>query len=99
LAAVIEDVQGLAPGRLLGIVDLAQIQDGALGDVTGLGPAGDTAVLDDAEVAVLLAVLPSLLGSEEHAGIIRPTVRPHKKAGLHYSRSDGPIPRNARYSE
>ena len=47
-AGFIEDFERLSPGGLLGIVDLAEIQDGSLDDLA----AGDASILDDAEVAV-----------------------------------------------
>jgi hypothetical protein len=81
---------------MLGIVDLAKIQDGALGDAFAVAAAdGDAPVLDDAEVAVGFAVLPTLAGSQEHAGIVRPPVQPDKRAGLHYSRLANAVGRNA----
>ena len=91
LVGAVEDVQCLSPGRLLGIVDLSEIQDRALGDMLAIdAAAGDAAVLDDAEVAVLLAVLPSLVRLQEHAPIVRPSAKPGKGAGLHYSRLTHP---------
>ena len=86
LAGPVEDVQGLPPSRLLGVVDLPQVQDRALGDVVALdAAASEAAILDDAEVAVRRAVLPTLMRSQEHAGIVRPSPRPDKGPGLHCS--------------
>jgi len=58
LAGAVEDVQCLAPGRLLRVIDLTEIQDGSLGDPLAIGAApGDASVFDDAEVAVVLSDL------------------------------------------
>jgi len=58
--------------------------------------------LHDAEVAAVLAVLATCVGSQEHAPIVRPSVRLGKGVGLHYSRltrpSDGTIGTYARKS-
>lgn len=50
---MIQRIDGLAPRRLLAVVDLPQIQDVMLYDA----PAGAAPVLDDAPGAVILAVL------------------------------------------
>jgi hypothetical protein len=50
---LVEHLQALAPGRLLAVVDLAQIQHPPLHHAPGLQA---TALLD-AEIAMLLAVL------------------------------------------
>jgi hypothetical protein len=52
-----------APRQLLGIIDLAQIEYVPLHHAS----AGHTLVLDNAEVAVLLAVLPANRLAQEHA--------------------------------
>ena len=76
---------------LLGVVDLPQVQDRTLGDVVLVDTAADdTPVLDDAEVAVDLAVLPTPVRSQEHAGIVRPSDPPGKGVGLHYSPLERP---------
>jgi hypothetical protein len=50
---LVKDRDGLAPSGLLAVVDLAEIEDLALGHGAGVQSAG----LDDAPVAVALAVL------------------------------------------
>ena len=65
-ADLVEHLQRFAPCSLLRIVDLAEVQDGALNDLAG----GDTVVLDNAEIAVLLAVLSPLVRSQEHGLIV-----------------------------
>ncbi len=55
----------------------------------------DASVLDEAEVTVGFAVLPTMVRSQEHAGIVRPPVQPDKRAGLHYSRLANAVRRNA----
>ena len=49
----VENLDGLAPGRGLGRADLAQIQDVALHNA----PGAEAMVLDDAPIAVRLAIL------------------------------------------
>src|ERR1700728_297150 len=53
LFGLVEYVQRLAPRRLLLVVDLAEIENGALGCLA----AGQTAVLDHAEIPMVLTVL------------------------------------------
>jgi hypothetical protein len=65
LATITDDRQRLTPGRLLGVVDLAQIEHLTLEHlaahlVESPAATGHTPALDDAEVAMLLAVLPPL---------------------------------------
>ena len=87
LAGLIKDLQRLSPSRLLRIVDLAEIQDGSLNDLAGLGAGdGNPAILDDTEVAMLLAVLPAPLRSEEHGPMVNACGGIDKGVGLHYSR-------------
>ena len=59
----IEDGDGLLPGGVLGVVDLAQVEDVALHHV-----ASDAAALDDRPGAMLLAVLLARAAFEKHAG-------------------------------
>ena len=71
LLALVEDFQGLAPGGLLAVVDLTQIQHAALDDSAGL----QAAAFLDAVVAVFLAVLRSPMASQEHAPVENAMVR------------------------
>ena len=84
--ALVEDLQTLTPRRLLRIIDLAQTQNRSLHDLV----VGHSAVLDDAEVAMLFAVLPPVLASQEHAPIFRPLAIPINTVGLHYRGFDDP---------
>jgi len=68
LSRLVEDVQLLAPSRVLGVVDLAQVEDGALRGVAG----AQAAVFDDAPVAMHLAVL--LAGVETQKHVLRSSV-------------------------
>jgi hypothetical protein len=52
------------PRQFLRIVDLAQVQHVPLHHA----PAGDPRVLDNAPVAVLLAILPANFAAQEHDG-------------------------------
>src|SRR5688500_4938378 len=61
---VLERLDRLAPGELLRVVDLAQIQNMTLHHA----PAADPAGLHNAEGPVLLAVLPANLGAQKHDG-------------------------------
>ena len=63
LASLAHHGERLTPGRLLGVVDLAQIEHLALEHLA----TGQPPTLDDAEVAVLLAVLATLACLEVHA--------------------------------
>jgi hypothetical protein len=63
LAALAHDRERLAPGRLLGVVDLAEVEHLALEHLAAWQPPG----LDDAEVSMLLAVLTPLACLEVHA--------------------------------
>src|SRR5512134_2182589 len=84
LLLFIEDLQGLAPGRLLAVVDLAQVKDGALRGLAGR----QTTVLHHAEVAVILAVLPAVGGAQKHQNSRMPEEAPQgKRIGLHHNGS------------
>src|SRR5208283_5918723 len=63
LASLVERLDRPAPGRPLAVVALAQIQHMPL----HRSPARYPAVLHDAPVAVLLAVLPAKLVAQKHA--------------------------------
>jgi hypothetical protein len=65
-ARAVERLDRAAPAGLLGVVDLAQVEHGLLHRAA----APDPAVLDDAPVPVLLAVLPPQRGTQEHAGSV-----------------------------
>ncbi|MBV8936128.1 MAG: hypothetical protein JO095_10015 [Alphaproteobacteria bacterium] len=60
--ALFQHLDRTAPGPLLAVVDLAQIQHMALHHPA----AGNAPVLDDAEIAMLLAVLPANLLAQKH---------------------------------
>ena len=62
LSGFVEHLQTLAPSRLLGVVDLAQVEDGALSGGTSTQPA----VLDHAPVAMSLAVLFASVIAQKH---------------------------------
>jgi hypothetical protein len=62
LGGFVERIQTLGPGRLLGVVDLAQLENGALGGVSGAQPA----VLDDTPGTMQLAVLFAGVEAQEH---------------------------------
>ena len=62
LIGFINHLQAFAPGGLLGVVDLTQIEDGALGSVAG----AQTAVFDDAPVAMFLAVFFASVETQKH---------------------------------
>jgi hypothetical protein len=74
LSGFVERVETFAPGRLLGIVDLAQVKDGAWGGVAG----AQTAVLDDAKAAMHLAVFFAGVEAQEH--VLRGRVSPWRSA-------------------
>ena len=58
-AAAFQHVDRFAPGGALGVVDLAQVQHVPLHDASALA----SAVLDDAPIAVRLAILLSCLAA------------------------------------
>jgi hypothetical protein len=62
LRGFVEHVQTLAPGRLLRVIDLAQVKDGALVGVT----RAQTAVFDNAPVAMHLAIFFASVETQEH---------------------------------
>ncbi len=62
LLGLVEYIQRLAPRRLLSIVDLAEIENGALRCLA----AGQSAVLDHAEVPMVLAVLAPVCAAQKH---------------------------------
>src|SRR5208283_3194631 len=62
LPVLAERLDRLAPGGTLAVVDLAQVQHMPL----HRAPAGDPAVLDNAPIAVLLAVLAAQLVAQKH---------------------------------
>ena len=67
LATFVERLERPAPGGSLVVIDLAQMQHVPL----HRPPARHSAVLDDAPVTVLLAVLPANLVAQKHAARIR----------------------------
>src|SRR5271167_1871332 len=64
IVPVLQHLDRLAPSQFLRAVDLAEIQNVLLNDT----PTGDTLVLDNAPVAMFLAVLPANLVAQKHAG-------------------------------
>ena len=81
-----------APRRALAVVDLAEIQDLSLHDPA----AAHAAVFDHAPVAVLLAVLESLLAAHEHERRLRRRRFQIKGVGRHYTRLPGVGPLKTR---
>src|ERR1017187_9522167 len=82
LARFVEHLQALAPGGLLAVVDLAQVQHAALHHL----PAPQTPALLDAEIAMLFAVFASLVAAQEHASSSMPEIAASvKRVGLHYT--------------
>ena len=57
LAVFVEDLQRPAPGLLLAVVDLAEIEHLALGGASAAGAA----VLDNAEIAMRFSILPTFV--------------------------------------
>ena len=62
LFGLVEYIQRLAPRRLLLIVDLAEIENGALCCLA----AGQSPVLDHAEIPMILAVLAPVCAAQKH---------------------------------
>ena len=62
LRGFVEHVQTFAPSPLLRVIDLAQVKDGALDSVTG----AQTAILDDAPVAMHLAIFLAGVMAQKH---------------------------------
>lgn len=58
----IEDLQALAPGRLLRVIDLTQVENGSLGRTTH----AQTPVFDDAKIAMLFAVFFASVKAQKH---------------------------------
>src|SRR5215831_14689125 len=80
LLVLIENGQCLPPRCLLLVVDLAQVEHGALHRLGG----GDSLILDDAEVAMILAVLLAICAAQKQAISRMPeTLRFGKRVGLH----------------
>ena len=79
--AAAENLDRAAPLGALAVVDLAEIEKLAL-DHTA---ATDPGALDDTPVAVLLAVLESLLAAHEHARIVGISEKLIKGVGRHYT--------------
>jgi hypothetical protein len=63
--------QRLAPGRLLLIVDFAEIENGSLHRLAGT----DAMVFYDAEVAMVFAVFFTIIAAQKHANDRLPEVR------------------------
>jgi hypothetical protein len=72
LRGFVERVETLAPGSLLGIVDLSQLADGALSGVASAQPA----VFDDPPIAMDLAVLLAGVEAQKHG--LRGSVSPRR---------------------
>jgi hypothetical protein len=82
---LVKDLDGAAPRRPLGAVDLSQIQDVALHHP----PVGHPAVLHQAPIAVFFAVFLACLGAQEHADSVGRTAIRLKDQGRHYRRFRG----------
>ena len=87
LASLVERFDRLAPCGSLAVIDLAQIQHLPL----HRPPAGHPAVLDDAPVAVLLAVLAANLVAQKHAASFH-SRRPFRKLLGRHRRPFAQIP-------
>jgi hypothetical protein len=80
--AILEDLDGLAPAGLLAVVDLPQIEDGALHHASAAHPLG----LDETPIAMYLAVLVAGVAAQEHrAGTLLLRRSEEKRVGLHYT--------------
>src|SRR4051794_14196991 len=88
VAALLERLDRAAPGGLLGVVDLAEVEHVSL----HRAPAKDPAVLDNGPVAVLLAVLAAQLVAQEHGGSVS------KPAGISQEGRSAPHPGPARWA-
>src|SRR5690348_11818792 len=64
VALLIQHVDGLAPSQLLAVIDVTKVQNMLLHH----SATGNAFVLDNAPVAVLLAVFFPCLGAQEHDG-------------------------------
>jgi hypothetical protein len=79
--ALLNYLDHLTPGRLLLIIDLAEIEHLTLYDtITTTAP-----VLHDAPVAVFLAVLEAFGRTQKHARMSDKPARNSKRVGLHYN--------------
>src|SRR5205085_1250507 len=80
LFTFVEYIERLAPRGLLLIVDLAEIENGAL---RGLA-AGQPPVLDHAEIPMILAVLAPVCAAQKHLSSSMPEIDvSEKRQGLH----------------
>src|SRR3954466_1898897 len=64
VALLIQHFNGLAPGQLLAVIDVTKVQNMLLHH----SATGNAFVLDNAPVAMLLAVFFPCLGAQEHDG-------------------------------
>jgi hypothetical protein len=71
LLLLIEHRQRLRPGRLLFVVDLAEIDNGSLHRLAG----SQAMVFYDAEVAMIVAVFFAIVAAQKHANCRLPEVR------------------------
>ena len=78
---LIEDLQRFTPSVLLRGGYFAQIQHRSL----NRHPVGNSAVLDDAEVFVPLAVLFAFIASHKHADSLASEKLARNRVGLHYA--------------
>src|SRR6202011_5826179 len=62
--AILQNLDRPPPSQFLSVVDLTQIQHLPLQHA----PAGDACVLDNAPIAMLLAILPADFATQEHDG-------------------------------
>jgi len=83
VAALIQDLDRLAPRQFLGVVDLSQVQQMFLHHA----PAGNAPVLNNAPVAMLLPVFLPESPPQKHGGRSLSGTPDHRNdQGLHYSR-------------
>jgi len=82
LRGLVQDLDGLAPSRLLRIVDLAEVEHLALHHT----PIGNAPILDDAPVTMLLAVLEAIFRTQEHADSVGKNSLRNNSLGRHYKR-------------
>jgi hypothetical protein len=90
LASLVERFDRSAPRGFLAVIDLAQIQHLPL----HRPPARHPAVLDDAPVAVLLAVFPANLVAQKHAARFCSRRSSRKLLGRHRCRFSTVLPRS-----
>jgi hypothetical protein len=80
---LLEHLDRPPPCQFLGVVDLTQVQHVPLHNA----PAGDPRVLENAPIAMLLAILPANLAAQEHeAANYRHIGDRENRLGRHYSR-------------